>query len=100
MTAKSKSSSVFRHRPQEARAETESSKPRNIVQGSVERTLGWFGRWRRLSKDYEELPEVSEAMVTLSMIRLMVHRLIHPNRKRLPGPMRLATGRPQQCRYR
>jgi putative transposase len=23
----------------------------------VERTLGWFGRWRRLSKDYEELPE-------------------------------------------
>jgi hypothetical protein len=24
-----------------------------------------FGRWRRLSKDHEELPEVSEAMVTL-----------------------------------
>ncbi len=22
----------------------------------VERTLGWLGRWRRLSKDYEELP--------------------------------------------
>jgi len=66
----------------------------------VERTLGWLGRWRRLSKDYEELPEVSEAMVTLAMIRLMVHRLIHPNRKRLPGPMRLATGCPQQCCYR
>src|SRR3954468_2729424 len=29
----------------------------------VERSLGWLGRWRRLSKDYEELPEVSEAMV-------------------------------------
>ena len=86
MTAKSKSSSVFRHRPQEARAETESSKPRNIVQGSVERSLGWLGRWRRLSKDYEELPEVSEAMVTLAMIRLMLHRLVHPNRKRLPAP--------------
>lgn len=41
----------------------------------VERTLGWLGRWRRLSKDYEELPEVSEAMVTLAMIRLMLHRL-------------------------
>ena len=52
----------------------------------VERSLGWLGRWRRLSKDYEELPEVSEAMATLAMIRLMLHRLVHPNRKRLPGP--------------
>jgi putative transposase len=51
----------------------------------VERTLGWLGRWRRLSKDYEELPEVSEAMVTLAMIRLLAHRLAHPNRKRLPA---------------
>jgi putative transposase len=42
----------------------------------VERTLGWLGRWRRLSKDYEELPEVSEAMVTLAMIRLLAHRLV------------------------
>lgn len=49
----------------------------------VERTLGWLGRWRRLSKDYEELPEVSEAMVTVAMIRLMLHRLAHPNRKHL-----------------
>jgi putative transposase len=52
----------------------------------VERTLGWLGRWRRLSKDYEELPEVSEAMVTLAMIRLMVHRLAHPRRGHLPAP--------------
>jgi putative transposase len=52
----------------------------------VERSLGWLGRWRRLSKDYEELPEVSAAMVTLAMIRLMLHRLVHPNRKRLPAP--------------
>ena len=51
----------------------------------VERTFGWFGRWRRLSKDYEELPEVSEAMVTLASIRLMLHRLVHPNRKKLPA---------------
>lgn len=54
----------------------------------VERTLGWLGRWRRLSKDDEELPEVSEAMVTLAMIRLMLHRVVHPNRKRLPAPAR------------
>ena len=52
----------------------------------VERTLGWLGRWRRLSRDYEHLPEVSEAMVTLAMIRLMLHRAVHPNRKRLPTP--------------
>src|SRR4051794_29012262 len=51
----------------------------------VERSLGWLGRWRRLSKDYEALPEVSEAMVTLAMIRLMLHRLAHPHRKRLPA---------------
>jgi putative transposase len=38
----------------------------------VERSLGWLNRWRRLSKDYEELPEVSEAMATLAMIRLML----------------------------
>ncbi len=51
----------------------------------VERSLGWFGRWRRLSKDYEALPEVSEVMVTLAAIRLMLHRLVHPNRRRLPA---------------
>ena len=52
----------------------------------VERSLGWFGRWRRLSKDCEALPEASEAMVTLAAIRLMLHRLVHPNRKRLMAP--------------
>jgi len=52
----------------------------------VERTLGWLGRWRCLSRDYEHLPEVSEAMVTLAMIRLMLHRAVHPNRKRLVAP--------------
>src|SRR3954449_5749930 len=52
----------------------------------AERTLAWLGRWRRLAKEYEELPEVSETMVKLAMIRLMLHRLAHPNRKRLPAP--------------
>ncbi len=41
----------------------------------VERTLGWLGRYRRLSKDYEGLPETSEAMVYVAMIHLMVRRL-------------------------
>jgi putative transposase len=52
----------------------------------AERTLGWLGRWRRLARDYEELPEVSETMVKLAMIRLMLHRLAHPSRKSLPAP--------------
>ena len=51
----------------------------------VERSLGWLGRWRRLSRDYEALPEVSETMITLAMVRLMLHRLVHPNRRRLPA---------------
>ena len=41
----------------------------------VERTFAWLGRNRRLSKDYERLPETSEAWVYLSMIRLMACRL-------------------------
>ena len=41
----------------------------------VERTFAWFGGYRRLSKDYEYLPEVSEAMVRLAAIRMMIRRL-------------------------
>jgi putative transposase len=41
----------------------------------VERTLGWLGRYRRLSKDYELLPEVSESMIYAAMVRLMLGRL-------------------------
>ena len=41
----------------------------------VERTFGWFGRYRRLSKDYEFLTDTSENMILIAMIQLMVHRL-------------------------
>jgi transposase len=41
----------------------------------VERTLAWLGRCRRLSKDYEALPETSEAWVQIAMIHLMLRRL-------------------------
>jgi putative transposase len=41
----------------------------------VERTFGWIGRYRRMSKDYEMLPASSEAMILITMINLMLHRL-------------------------
>lgn len=41
----------------------------------VERTFAWINQNRRLSKDYELLPEVSEAMIQGAMIRLMLQRL-------------------------
>jgi putative transposase len=41
----------------------------------VERTFGWLGRQRRLSKDYEALCETSEAWIYLAMSRLMLRRL-------------------------
>ena len=41
----------------------------------VERTFAWLGFHRRLSKNYEALPETSEAMIYIAMIRLMLTRL-------------------------
>lgn len=52
----------------------------------VERSFGWLRRRRRLSKHYEERTDVAEAIVTVGAIRIMIHRLAHPNRKRLPPP--------------
>jgi putative transposase len=41
----------------------------------VERTFGWLGRYRRLSKDYEGLTESSQAFIYAAMIRIMSKRL-------------------------
>jgi putative transposase len=41
----------------------------------VERTLGWLGRYRRLSKDYEYLTDTSETLIQIAMIQLMLRRL-------------------------
>ena len=41
----------------------------------VERTFAWLVRQRRLARDYERLPEISEAFIYAAMIRLMVRRL-------------------------
>ena len=58
-------------------------KRRDAVSGFVvlpkrwieERTFAWFGRYRRLSKDYETLTQSSEAVIYLTMIHLMIRRL-------------------------
>jgi len=42
----------------------------------VERTFGWLGRYRRLSRDYERRAKVAEAMVGLAMSRLMLARWV------------------------
>ncbi len=41
----------------------------------VERTFSWLGQNRRMSKNYERLPEGSEAFVYAAMTRLMARRL-------------------------
>jgi putative transposase len=41
----------------------------------VERTFAWLVRQRRLARDYERLPETSEAFIYVAMIRLMLRRL-------------------------
>ena len=42
----------------------------------VERTFGWLGRSRRLSKDYEGTTSSSEAMIKWAMVHLMARRLV------------------------
>ena len=42
----------------------------------VERTFAWFGRCRRLAKDFENLARSHAAFVILAMIRLMLRRIV------------------------
>ena len=41
----------------------------------VERTFAWLGRYRRLSKDYERLPETEEIFIYMAMSRILIKRL-------------------------
>ncbi len=50
----------------------------------VERSIAWATRNRRLSKDYERLPESTEAFVYLAFIQLMLHRLAPDVSRRKP----------------
>ena len=45
----------------------------------VERTFGWFGKYRRLAgRDFETNPRNSEAWIKLYMCNLLVRRLTNP----------------------
>jgi len=46
----------------------------------VERTFAWFNHYRRLSKDYERLPDTSESMIYLAMSQLILRRLAPPEK--------------------
>jgi putative transposase len=41
----------------------------------VERTFGWFGRYRRLAKAYEATCESSEDLIYAAMINRMLYAL-------------------------
>jgi transposase len=57
----------------------------------VERTLGWLMRSRRLVRDFETLPETSEAFIYWSQTMLMSRRLARTTRAaRLVSPPRTA----------
>ena len=44
----------------------------------VERSIAWMTFQRRLNRDYELLPDTTEAWVILTFIRLMIRRLAQP----------------------
>ena len=72
---------VPRHRDRQAwRYGLEERPPRGTFQvlprrWVVERTFAWLSQCRRLSKDYERLPQTSENLIYVAMSRLMLRRL-------------------------
>jgi putative transposase len=62
----------------------------------VERTFAWLGRYRRLSKDYEHLPESGKAMAQLGAIHHMLRRL-KPKRKAWSQRFRFKGHRPKSA---
>jgi putative transposase len=47
----------------------------------IERTFGWLGRWRRLSKDYEEWPSTSESRIYAAMLSNLLRRSVRLSRQ-------------------
>lgn len=66
------------------------------VRWVVERTLAWLGRYRRLSKDYEHLPESSESVIKMAAIHHMLRRL-RPQRVARSQRFRFKGHKPKQA---
>lgn len=49
--------------------------PPDSLRWIVERSFAWLGRNRRLTRDYEYLPESEEAFCYLAMVHLLLKRL-------------------------
>jgi transposase len=62
----------------------------------VERTIGWFGRYRRLSKDYETNPRSSETWIYIAMTHRM-SRFPLPKRNRDDFLLRRPRRRKPNC---
>jgi putative transposase len=62
----------------------------------VERTFGWWNWERRLSKDYERLPNTTEAFVQVTMVRLIARRLARPPIARSAASAGQSTVQPPQ----
>lgn len=60
----------------------------------VERSIAWFGRYRRLSKDYEYTTESAEAWVKVSAVSQMLRRL-KPNPAHRSPPFRYPKPQPK-----
>jgi hypothetical protein len=59
----------------------------------AERTIGWLNLARRLSKDYEVLPDSSETFIRLTMISIMLARLAQQTRLTVPASAAERTAR-------
>ena len=57
---------------------------------TVERSLPWLMRARRNSRDYERLPEHSEAHITWANITLITRRITRTQNRRAAIPELLA----------
>jgi putative transposase len=66
------------------------------VRWVVERTLAWLGRYRRLGRDYEHLPESSESVVKIAAIHHMLRRL-RPRRAKRSERFRFKKQRRKQA---
>lgn len=88
------------HRPYHVRVVSREAGERRFIplvsRWVVERTFAWLGRYRRLSKDYEHLPQSSEAVITIAGIQHCLRRL-YPNRGSRTQRFRFKGHRPKQA---